>query len=550
MKRREIKKIPYLVICLCVALVMTGGFFDHSVAWIGVAIAGCLFAMLLTGADFCGRDKRIVFFIPEVIVCIALVVSFWAIDYMENFMGVMRLLVICLWMYLVRSRSEAECALAKALVPVMGCISVVISLISLLVPSLTARFWENSRMSGFFQYANTSGLFFAVGIMLAIYQMKKSEKKILSLIAIAILMMGLLLSGSRSVLLLLAGWGVYYAVCKKEYRKPFLMSAMLLLVFGGGYVFLTGNTANIGRIFTIFTSNSTLWGRLLYYRDAMLLLMSKFWGLGRLGYYYSQGTFQSGIYHIRFVHNDFLQVALDYGMLALVLVVLFLGWQIFKGAQSREEKELLLFMALASVVDFHCQYLFIVMLMCLFLDYGKGEREKKAQLKENYVMLPIMLAMFVYIGIATGSSKAGNQELTLSMLPDYTSAQEKVLISNIGAPATYETATDLIEKNPYNLTGYLVRGYFYATQLCVEEFIADWDRMLELDPYNVEYYVQYEQMIGNMEQALLRLEGREAETDIELLRDRKSSLAGQLAELKDRTSALAYKIKDIPVFSY
>jgi len=552
MKVSKCNYAPLLGICMSVALFMTGGFFDHSVAVIGITIVGCLFFMLLKGEEFFGRDKRHVFLIPTVILGMSAIVSFWAVDYMENFMGVMRVGVICLWMYLVRSRDKEEVYALKRLIPILGCITIGISLISLLMPDLTPAFWENNRMSGFFQYANTNGLFYALGILILIYGLNGQKKIVAELIQIIILFVGLLLSGSRSVLLLFLLWGVWYAMRTAEFRKPFILAGGAFLVLGGLYVAITGNTANIGRIFTIFTSNSTLWGRLLYYRDAALLLCKKFFGLGRLGYYYTQGTFQSGIYHIKFVHNDFLQVALDYGVLALVLVLIFLGWQLVKGRQEKSEKELLLFLCGASMLDFHCQYLFIVMLACLFLDYGETIKEKKSQVKENYVMLPVYMVLFLYVGIATGSYRMGNLGLTLSMLPDYTAAQEKVLLNSMGTEQSYEMATRLIEKNPYNLTAYIARGSFYGSRLYVKECIADLDKMLELDPYNVEYYKQYEIMLENIENAILASVEEEslAEDDLDLLRERSASLAVQLSEMKKRTSALAYKIKDVPVFSY
>lgn len=552
MRIRKVNNMPLLPICMCVALFMTGGFFDNSIAVIGVFIVGCLFFMLVKGEPFFGRDKRIVFLIPTALMCIAILVSFWAVDYMENFMGVMRLGVICLWIYLVRSREEKEIALAKRSIPMLGCITIGISLVSLLIPKLEPAFWENSRMSGFFQYANTNGLFFAIGIMILLHELKNRKKPIYDIIQIVVLLAGVLLSGSRSVLLLLLVWGVYFAIREVKYRKPLLLGGSGVLLLGGLYVAVTGNTENIGRIFTIFTSNSTLWGRLLYYRDAVLVLGKKFFGLGRLGYYYTQGTFQSGIYHIKFVHNDFLQVALDYGVIALVLVLIFLGWQIFRGKQGQGDKEILIFVCVASLLDFHCQYLFVVMLMCLFLDHGDRVKEKKNQAKENYVILPVFFVIFLYVGIATGSNRSGNMSLTLSMLPDYTSAQEKVLLNSMGTVESYEMATRLIEKNPYNLTAYIVRGSFYGSQLYVQECIADLDKMLELDPYNVEYYKQYEIMIENMEEALLAMEetGNDVSEKLERLQARKVSLPEQLAAMKNRTSALAYRIKDIPVFVY
>lgn len=548
------KNILLLPICICVALIMTGGFFDYSVAVTGAFITICLFFMLIKGETFFGRDKRIVFLIPAILMCISILVSFWAVDYMDNFMGVMRLGVICLWMYLIRCRKREEVFFTQQMIPLLGCVNIGISLLSLSVPKLTPYFWENSRMSGFFQYANTNGLLFAIGIMILIYHIREQKKIVFAIAQIVLLLIGLLLSGSRSVLLLLLLWGVWYAVKTREFRKPFLLGAASTFLVGGIYVAATGNTANIGRIFTIFTSNSTLWGRLLYYRDAILMIAKNLFGMGRLGYYYSQGMFQSGVYRIKFVHNDFLQMALDYGVIAFFLLLVFGTWQIFCGKQSRVEKELVVFIAASSLFDFHCQYLFIVMMACLFLDYGDCVKEKRAQIKENYILLPICMVLFIYVGIATGSSKMGNQDIALSMLPDYTYAQEKMMLSNMGTELSYELSSRLIQKNPYNLTAYVTRGSFYASGLYVRECIADLDKMLELDPYNVEYYAQYELILKNMKAQLEMIavtsENQSVAEELELLQSRIDSLPAQLSAMQDRTSSIAYKIKDLPVFDY
>lgn len=540
---------------MCAALIMNGGFFDYSVAFIGALIAICLFVMLIKGEAFLRRDQRRVFLIPTFIMCMAALVSFWSIDYMENLMGVMRLGVVCLWMWLIRCKKQEEICFAQKSIPMLGCGMVLISLLVFYIPDLRPHFWENSRMSGFFQYANTNGLFLAIGIIILIRSWKEQKENILKIFQLLLLLVGLLLTGSRSVLILLVVWGVWYAVRTVEFRKPFLVTIVLAGVLGGLFVTFTGNTKNIGRVFTIFKSSSTLWGRLLYDRDALLLLVKKFYGLGRMGYYYSQGTFQSGVYHIKFVHNDFLQIALDYGVIVLLMLLFFIGWQILRGKQCRRDKEILLFLCAASLVDFHCQYLSILMMAALFLDYGECSREKKAQLRENYIILPVVFLVFVYIGIATGCSKMGNQDAALSMFPNYTFAQEKKIVSCMGTPEAYELATELIGKNPYNITAYIARGSFYASQLQVQECIANLDRMLELDPYNVEYYRQYEELLKNVQMqidAVSDLPGNQklAEQDTVLIQERIGTLPGQLEGMRERTSLLAYKIKDKPVFSY
>ncbi|MBR5127941.1 MAG: O-antigen ligase family protein [Roseburia sp.] len=548
MKKRA--SIPLLGVCLIIAMVMQGGFFDHSVAVIGMAVLGSFLYVLLKGESLCRINLRGISAIPAILTGIALLVSFWAVDYMDNLMGVLRLMVVCLWMYLVQCRGREEADAAKKSIPLIGCVSIGISVVSLLNPSLEVYFWENNRLSGFFQYANTNGLFYALGIMILIYQLQAQKKKMCDLIQIGILLMGLLLSGSRSVLLLLLIWGVYYAVKTAEFRKPFFIGTGGFLALGGLYVAVTGNTSNIGRIFSIFTSNSTLWGRLLYYRDAILLLCQKFFGLGRLGYYYSQGTFQSGVYNIKYVHNDFLQVALDYGVIALILLLIYCGWQIFMGKQGKENKELFVFLLVASLVDLHCQYLLIVMVAYLFCDHGEQVKEKNLKKKWRYAVVSGLSIVFLYVGIATGSGRQGDYGLALTMLPDYTSVQEDVMLNSMGSDTSYILANQVLEKNPYNITAHIARGSFYASNLQVQKCIDDFDMMLELAPYNVDYYKQYDGLLQKMKDAILAIGDDAYAEELALIQDRMDSLPDQLEQVKDRTSSLAYMIKDEPVFTY
>ena len=128
MKTKDMGKVLPLPIILGLALVLNGGFFDASAAFIGVGVMIALLAMLINGESFYTRDKRFVFKIPFLILCMAIVVSFGAVDYMDNFLGVMRLGVVCLWMWLIRSRQEEEIILCKKILSQLGCLSVLISL--------------------------------------------------------------------------------------------------------------------------------------------------------------------------------------------------------------------------------------------------------------------------------------------------------------------------------------------------------------------------------------------------------------------------------------
>ena len=538
-----------LALVLAAVLVLNGGFFDYSVAFCGALICLLLFVRMIKKREFYKRDKRKVFLIPIFLVAIGMIVSLWSVDKVENLFGVLRLIVICLWMRLVHNSTHAETNIAKKSIPVVGIMMMLVSAVAYFIPDIKPAFWENERLAGFFQYANTCALFLAVGMIVLLTE--QSGKKVRTYIQIGILLAGVLLTGSRSILLLGILWGCYYAIINKKFRKPFFVTGGLLAVLGFLLFLCTGSTDNITRIFSVFQSNSTMWGRILYDRDALLYLVKKFYGLGRMGYYYSQGLFQSGVYHVRFVHNDFLQIALDYGIVAFVFVMIFLIWQFIYGKQERKEKEILLFMCVAATVDFHFQYLAVWMIAMLFMDYGTSERENKKELREDYVILPVCVCLFLYIGAAAGFAKAGKTEIALSMLPDYSYAQEKAMKSQMETETSYYLAQSLIQKNPYHISAHVVSGMVHASYLQVEETIEDFDYVIKLDPYNVTYYQQYDALLENMEQQLaVSGDVQESSDAIELIEMRREKLTGELEDMKKRTSRLAYKIKDVPQFTY
>ena len=93
---------------------------------------------------------------------------------------------------------------------------------------------------------------------------------------------------------------------KKNRVTIFVMTGWIIGLTIIGIV-ITGSYQNMGRYLTIFTHNSTLWGRILYQIDGLKMLLKRPAGLGYMGYYFLQPSVQSAAYTTKFVHNDFLQ---------------------------------------------------------------------------------------------------------------------------------------------------------------------------------------------------------------------------------------------------
>lgn len=125
----------------------------------------------------------------------------------------------------------------------------------------------------------------------------------------------------------------------------------------------------------------------------------------------------------------------------------------------------------------------------------------------------------------------------------------------MGTPQSYELAEQLLKKNPYNITAYIAKASFLSSQFAIEESVEALDMVRKLDPYNVEYYEQSENILKTMlkgieDSEFLVQELQISEEDKTLLKSKIDALPGELAAMEARTSPLAYKIKDKPEFSY
>ncbi len=67
-----------------------------------------------------------------------------------------------------------------------------------------------------------------------------------------------------------------------------------------------GNPELLRRFLVLPIKSSTFRERLLYARDVLPVIFTHPLGLGYQGYLYLQGSFQTGVYQTRFVHNELL----------------------------------------------------------------------------------------------------------------------------------------------------------------------------------------------------------------------------------------------------
>lgn len=546
--------------------------------------SACIYTGLYGGLLFlCLRKRKSLKFYrnPEsaavtAIVGFYLFTCLYGVDKGMSLIGFWRMLGVLFFLLLVMQISEKERQELLALIPAAGVLMTCVGFTARLFDGWYSFFYVADRLGGFFQYPNVYALFCLVGVIVLAKEWEdhfgKSSWKPLA--GIVILLAGILLSGSRTVFFLLILSMAVMAICSKQLRLPVLIAGLGVLAAGILYGILTGNVQNVSRFLTTSLNSSTLLGRLLYAKDGVKLSISHPFGLGYLGYYYLEPKIQSGFYSVRFIHNDFLQLALDVGIIPCLVFAAVWVKNIFGKDRTWEKRLLLLIMGLHFLMDFDLEFVSVWYLVVLALDVCRGkereifsasrrENKKAAQsaLRQTAVsanMSPRMRVMqavvafsaaaALYTGCAMIPRYLGNPEISSALLPFYTESNAEVLARTTDAEAAVVRAHAIIKQNPYIPEAYDALAAAAFQQENYKEMTTNKKKSLELQKYNLKAYDRYVQLLSKAITAC----SQEAEPDMEQvmhLFESVTEIPGLLKETKNATDPLAYRTKDAPEFA-
>ena len=251
------------------------------------------------------------------------------IDKGESIYGFLRLCVYLIVGIAVQQIREKDRRRILLSIPVLG---IVLSICSLFHNSVIFQHWialPTGRLAGPFEYPNTMALFLLLGVII-VEHLEKCGKYIVQLL----LIVGVIATGSRTIFVVLCIFLLYRYVQCRGRNKTFITFMIVVSLIVCITVVFEQNLQGLSRFMRININSSTLQGRLLYWEDAIRMLIKHPFGLGYMGYFYLQQAEQTGVYSVRFVHNEWLQWMLDYGILAGIGLVMYLFRQ-FKRKNRR-----------------------------------------------------------------------------------------------------------------------------------------------------------------------------------------------------------------------
>lgn len=491
---KKTKEFGFLPIIFLISLIAVGCFHDF---------VSCLFSILLSAYIIIKilKEKKLVLklnnaFISTLIITVFYLLSvIWAIDSGMAFIGFIKYLPIVLFAIAIMQNNDAKEKIISAL-PFFAAVMTVISAVLMQIPIFKDSFSVVDRLSGFFQYPNTFALFLLIAELLLISKLKF---KYYDYIFLFILLFGIVYSGSRTVFILavianiLAGF-----ITKNKLLKIGIFSTVAFVIAVIAVLTIVGNNAVIDRFTAFSFKESTFVGRLLYFYDALPIILKNPFGLGYYGYYYIQQGIQSGMYSVAFIHNDFLQLMLDIGWIPAISFIIALIKPIFSKKTSGFNRIILIVMVLHSCFDFNLQFISVFCLYLLFanIDQGKEVVIKKEIIALNFIFTALAI-ISVYMSIPLSLSNFGALKAANSLYPYNTQNSTFLLAQNENINSAKAEAEKLIARNPYITLCYSLRARYYYAQGDFDSLIKTKNHIFSAFPYQYPEYEEYCYMLIN-----------------------------------------------------
>lgn len=467
----------------------------------------------------------------------------WAIDKGMAFWGFLKFSPVLPFSYITMNLEPEDKRCVLKVIPLSGVFMTIVSYLLHLIPDFKKYFTVAGRLSGFFQYPNSFAAFLICGIVIIAYYYKKLFPKILLL---SILIFGVFESGSRIAFAIMI-LGIFVLIISIKDKKISIAITLILLMGIGAslvYVHVTNNYYTIGRFLTSSVNESTLVGRILYYKDALPIILKHPFGLGYLGYSYIIGASQTGVYSVVFVHNELLQFLLDIGWIPVLVFLVALLKTLFSKRIDFCQKLVLSLLCTHALLDFDFQYISLLFVLLLTLDFRYGyEVELKSKLSKALCVASIVFVSCFYFGLVDLLTLVNANDIAIRLYPVHTNAEIRHLTESKSAEQQSSIAKDIIKRNEHISLAYAAMANYDFSLGNIEDFIANKKKSIELSQYDIEAYNDF---AGKLITAysLYKQGGDSISADYCL--KQVINLENELLEVKSRTSALAWKINDLP----
>ena len=516
---------------------LIGLYYEWSCAIISVALSVYLISCK-RAAGYIFIPKSPAFYACAVAECFFILSPIWAVDKGMSAFGAIKFLPLTLFVIALSQIGTDEKKKLAETVPITGAVMTVTSLALSFLPVIGEYFTVRGRLAGFMQYSNTFACYLLTGIIIAVGSGYTFRKKI---VILSVLIFGIAVSGSRTVWIISAIFLAIFVIKSrnKKLKLSLLGISCAALVLALGYILLVGISDFTER----FLSSSTFLGRLLYYKDSLPVIFHHPFGLGYTGYKWLQGSFQTGVYSVVDIHNDYLQLLLDIGWIPFT-VSAWAGVKAFL-APGRISKPAAAAIMLHCLLDFDLQFVSMGFILILMLDGDGGEKIKIRSGGGVISAAAIISAVSLYFGAAAGAYYLKNYDLTLKIYPFYTQAYVEKLPAAQTPEEMDNYADKILDLNRFVSLAYSAKARKAFGDGDIEKMIEYKKKAIGYAKYSIEEYRDYREMLEIAEDLYSQAGDMQS---AEFCAGCIDEIEGMLEDVREGTSWLGWRIDDKPVF--
>ncbi len=467
--------------------------------------------------------------------------ALWGVSGGDALLGFFKFLPVVLYTLVLMQEEDGRERVLNGL-PYVAALMTVLSTVGMAVPALRDFVSVADRLGGFLQYPNTFALLLLVA---QLWLITKPCPRWMDYGCIAVLLAGILYSGSRTVLVLTVLANGVALLTNKNRRVRWITIGCIAggAAAVGLYCLLTDNFEVLTRYLRFSLTESTFVGRFLYAYDALPVILRHPFGLGYMGYYHLEQSIQSGVYSVQAVHNDLLQIMLDVGWLPALLLLGAAVWFLLNRRVAWRYRGITAVMLAHACFDFDLQFAAVFMLLATVVA-DTPIKEIALRRKGLFVTAATVLTLLsLYVGTAQGLGRFGKTEAAYAMYPiSQTIAVNR--LNELNDAAEREALADgILKRNPDVPMAYLHKAANAYAKGDFGQVIRHMDRVLDLAPFSTENYRQYAQWmrIGAL---LYRQAGSQTSADI--CNKKLVEVARRLEALPTCLSPLGQQIKDQP----
>ncbi len=256
---------------------------------------------------------------------------------------------------------------------------------------------------------------------------------------------------------------------------------------------------------------------------------------------------QTGVYTVRFIHNDCLQIGVDAGWVPMLGYIFSVICCMGSKDLSPCKKWILAVVFLHGLLDFDLTYTVMLSIVIMLMDdvrcVGKAAwLTGSYPLKKQWMtaLAVICMGAGLYLSVPTVAEYNGNHALAVRIYPWYTDANLYLLSEQEDIGEAERLADRVLAQNDTCALAYYAKAFAAYCRDDYLEVIRYQKKAIDRDYFNYEEYANYATML---------YDGVISGTDEEVRKQCRRELMdipAQLEAAKNRVSFLGSKIKDQP----